>query len=516
MVHFRGIVQTTYAGGTTVRSRGWAEFQGWSVGRRDGVPVARQIYMQVRAAITSGRLKPGARLPSTRRMAATLTVARTTVVTAYEQLLTEGYANSRSGSGTFVSEDMAGLAVHAPQHSIRRTAPRPSALPESARLFAEIAREHTQPDERPFNPGRTLVDAQTVEVWRRLTTRAARSLGGRDLGYTDPCGFIELRVAICDYLRAVRAVQCDPGQIVITAGTQQAIDIAIRVLLAPGDEVWIEDPGYPLTYGQLILARMQPRPIPVDRLGLRVELGVRTASGSRMAIVTPSHQYPTGVTMSINRRLELLEWARDNDAYVIEDDYASEYRYSGSPLASLQGLDRTERVVYIGTFNKSLFPGLRIGYAVVPQLLLPAFASARLMIDRQPPSLQQIVLSEFLTQGHFTAHVRRMCQKYREQRDALAETLNHHVTQHCDVDVPDQGMHLVARLKHGLVDTVIAARANENGVITRAMSRLYRATLPQQALLLGFSGYPRSVIVPAAVRLSKIILQSARTDGRTF
>jgi GntR family transcriptional regulator/MocR family aminotransferase len=507
------MMQTTYARGTTMRSRGWAEFQGWNVGPRDGVPVVRQIYMQVRLAITSGRLKPGARLPSTRRMAATLAVARTTVVAAYDQLLTEGYANSRGGSGTFVSVDMAGLAVHAPEHSIRRVAPRPSALPEPARAFAEIAREHSQPDERPFNPGRTLLDAQTVEVWRRLTARAARSLGGRDLGYTDPCGFIELRVAICDYLRAVRAVRCDPGQIVITAGTQQAIDIAIRVLLAPGDEVWIEDPGYPLTYGQLILAGMRPRPIPIDRLGLRIDVAVGTAGRARMAIVTPSHQYPTGVTMSMNRRLELLEWVRENDAFVVEDDYASEYRYSGAPLASLQGLDQAEHVIYVGTFNKSLFPGLRMGYAVVPQLLLPAFASARLMIDRQPPSLQQIIVSDFLTQGHFAAHVRRMCQKYREQRDALAETLNRHVTEWCDVDLPDQGMHLVARLKHGLVDTAIAARANEIGVIARPTSRLYRATPPQHGLLLGFSGYPQSVIVPAAGRLSKMILESAQTNG---
>jgi GntR family transcriptional regulator/MocR family aminotransferase len=231
----------------------------------------------------------------------------------------------------------------------------------------------------------------TAETWRSLTYRAVRRLGANDLGYTDPAGLAELRGNICEYLRAARAVRCDSEQVIITGGTQQAIDIAIRVLLAPGDEVWVEDPGYPLTHAQLLLAKMRPHPIPVDSQGLIVDAGQRSAPRARAAFVTPSHQFPTGVMLSMARRLELLAWARHSAAFIVEDDYTSEFRYSGPPLASLQGLDDAERVIYVGTLNKALFPGLRIGYAVVPRALLQAFVGVRYLMDRQPATLQQVV-----------------------------------------------------------------------------------------------------------------------------
>ena len=223
-----------------------------------------------------------------------------------------------------------------------------------------------QGEARPFNTGRTLIDARTAETWRSLTHRAVRRLGPDDLGYADPAGLIALRTNICDYLRAARAVRCEPDQIVITAGTQQALDIAIRVLLAPDDDVWVEDPGYPLTHAQLLLAKVRPHAIPVDGEGLIVDAGRRAAPRARAVFVTPSHQFPTGVAMSMTRRLELLAWARESGAVIIEDDYTSEFRYSGPPLASLQGLADSEQVIYVGTLNKALFPGLRLGYAVVP------------------------------------------------------------------------------------------------------------------------------------------------------
>src|SRR5262249_10423488 len=220
---------------------------------------------------------------------------------------------------------------------------------------------------RRFNTGRTLIDARTAETWRSLTHRAVRRLGPNDLGYADPAGLAELRANICDYLRVARAVRCEPDQIVITAGTQQAIDIALRVLLAPADEVWVEDPGYPLTHAQLFLAKGRPHALPRARQGLILDAGVRRAPRARGVFVPPSHQFPTGVAMSMARRLELLAWARQSGAFIVEDDYTSEFRYSGPPLASLQGLDDSEQVIYVGTLNKALFPGLRIGYAVVPR-----------------------------------------------------------------------------------------------------------------------------------------------------
>ncbi|MDQ2804697.1 MAG: PLP-dependent aminotransferase family protein [Pseudomonadota bacterium] len=304
-------------------------------------------------------------------------------------------------------------------------------------------------------------------------------------------------------------MRCDPGQIVVTAGTQQAIDIAIRVLLAPDDEVWVEDPGYPLTYGQLLLAKTRLRPIPVDRQGIRVDVGICLAPRARTVFVTPSHQYPTGVALSMARRLELLAWARQNGAFVVEDDYASEFRYSGPPLASLQGLDEDERVIYVGTLNKALFPGLRIGYAVVPHSLLPAFINARHLIDRQPPSLYQAVVAEFMLEGQFTAHIRRRRQMYRGQRDALVATMTRHSSEQLRIEVPDQGMHLVAYVKDGASDIGIEDAAIRNGIVLRAVSRLYHSAPPQSALMLGFSGFPRQVIVPAAARLSAIVARMA-------
>jgi GntR family transcriptional regulator/MocR family aminotransferase len=486
--------------------RGWADLYAWQLDRASRMPLTRQIYRQVRSAVLSGALRPGTRMPSSRSMASKLGVARASVVLAYEHLLAEGYVESRHGSGTFIAGDLTGLA------SRRRAVPRATkrAAPTSARSFSNFERSAMQSDTRPFNTGRTLIDARTDETWRNLTRRAVRRLGANDLGYSDPAGLAELRENICDYLRAARAVRCDPGQIVITAGTQQAIDIAIRVLLAPGDEVWVEDPGYPLTHAQLLLAKARLHPVPVDAQGLVVGAGRRMAPRARVAFVTPSHQFPTGVALSMARRLELLAWARQSGALIVEDDYTSEFRYSGPPLASLQGLDTTEQVIYVGTLNKALFPGLRLGYAVVPRALLGAFTGARYLIDRQPATLQQAVVSEFMQQGHFAAHIRRMRQQYRDQRDALAETLMRRAADRLDVAVPDQGMHLVAYLRDGSSDIAVEAGAQRAGIVVRAISRFYRSAPPRAGLMLGFSGFPRQSIVPAAARLAALVAKRVR------
>jgi GntR family transcriptional regulator / MocR family aminotransferase len=487
-------------------SRGWAELYAWQLDRASRTPLSRQLYMQVRDAVLSGALRAGTRVPSSRAMAAKLGLARASVVSAYEQLLAEGYVESRHGSGTFISDDVAALATR------RRVAPRTilRVVPASAKAFPDFERSAVQGEARPFNTGRTLVDARTAETWRSLTHRAVRRLGPNDLGYADPAGLIELRTNICDYLRAARAVRCEPDQVVITAGTQQAIDIAIRVLLAPGDEVWVEDPGYPLTHAQLLLAKVRPQAIPVDGQGLIVDVGRRTAPRARAAFVTPSHQFPTGVALSMARRLDLLAWARHSGAFIVEDDYTSEFRYSGPPLASLQGLDDAEQVIYVGTLNKALFPGLRIGYAVVPRALLQAFVGARYLIDRQPATLQQAVVAEFMQQGHFAAHIRRMRQLYREQRDALVETLARRAAGRLEVALPDQGMHLVAYLSDGWSDVAIEDAARRAGIIVRAISRFYRSGRPRPGLMLGFSGFPRQLIVPAAAKLAALVAKSGR------
>jgi GntR family transcriptional regulator/MocR family aminotransferase len=484
------------------RRRSWASLYAWQLTRSGDAPLFRQIYLQIRAAILSQSLAPGTKLPSTRELAQQLSVSRSAVVSAYEQLLAEGYASGKTGSGSYVSSDLAAVEGR----SVRRGR-RPAANPGSAAIEAPLRRDFVdvtvQSDERPFNLGRTLVDARTMELWRKVSTRAFRSLGHAHFGYSDPRGLPGLRKAICDYLRAARAVQCEPEQIVVTAGTQHAIDLVIRVLLKPGMQAWIEDPGYSLTTQALIAAGVKARPIPVDAQGIEVGAGIRGAPKARAVFVTPSHQFPTGVVLSMTRRLELLNWARETNAWIVEDDYASEFRYGGRALASLQGLDESERVIYVGTLNKALFPGLRLGYAVVPPALLKAFITARYLVDRQPSSLAQAVVADFIEEGHFAAHIRRMRLQYRDQRDALVAALRHRLGNEMTVDPPDQGMHLVAYLKRGLKDVAIERAARDHDVIVRAMSRLYVAAPPRSALVIGFSGYPRQMIAPAVTRLAE-------------
>jgi GntR family transcriptional regulator / MocR family aminotransferase len=478
---------------------GWASLYDWQqVDRQSPATLSQQIYLQVRSAILLRRLTAGMRLPSSRELATRLGVARMSVIAAYEQLLAEGYVTARTGSGTFVSAEVPNDFNLRGQARLRRW-----------RLAPAKPDQPAYSDARPFNMGRTLVDDRSVDAWQRLMRQAARSLGSQDLGYSDPSGFPVLRDAICRYLQAARAVRCEPDQIIITAGTQQGIDIATRVLLRPGDRVWIEDPGYPLTRDMLVAAGMRVCPVAVDEQGLQVGVGLKVAHRARAAFVTPSHQYPLGVVLSMARRLELLAWARDNDAWIIEDDYASEFRYAGLPLASLQGLDDSDRVVYVGTLNKALFPGLRLGYLVAPWSMQRAFADARHLMDRQPPSLLQSLVAEFMSQGHFSSHIRRMRQQYRTQRDALANELVRHAGDAVTVSRPDQGMHLVAGLRQGIRDLVVERAAGAAGLVARAMSRTYVKARPQHGLMLGFSGYPTHLIVPAAARLAQIITSSA-------
>ena len=489
--------------------QGWTELCAFDLVRDSDTPLFRQLYLQLRAAILSRRLPPGTKLPSTRALTAQLGVSRSAVVAAYEQLLAEGYTSGRHGSGTYISdlpEPIEGNLRKKPATS------QPKAVPmQPLGDFVDVT---VQSDQRPFNLGRTLIDDRTLELWRKLAARTFRSLDASHFGYSDPRGTIELRRAICDYLQAARAVKCEPKQIVVTAGTQQAIDIVIRILPNRSRQVWVEDPGYPLTRQALLGAGGTVHPVPVDAQGIDVGRGIRSAPNAAAVFVTPSHQFPTGVVLSMARRLELLAWARKRDAWIVEDDYASEFRYGGRPLAALQGLDEGERVIYIGTLNKALFPGLRLGYAVIPHALLKPFVAARYLMDRQPSTLSQAVVAAFMHEGHFAAHIRRMRVLYKAQRDELVAALRHRLGEDLTVDAPDQGMHLVAYTRRGLSDIAIERAGRRHGVVVRPMSRLYLAATPRSALVLGFSGHARQTIVPAVEHLAQAIEMQTRRVGK--
>ena len=374
-----------------------------AVDRAAATPIFRQIHDGLRRLILDGAAPPGSRLPATRLLAAQLGVARSSVVAVYEQLLAEGYIEGRVGAGSFVAAAMPAAP------SLPAIPPAaPANRPGPAARYAALRPDPAQFSALPFNTGRCTVDERTMAVWRRLTAAALRRPDPIWLGYADPMGSPRLRQALAQYLRASRAVQCEPSQIMILSGTQQGMDLVLKILVEPGDAVWIEDPTYPAMHNALRAAQAQVVPVPVDAEGLVVAAGMAAAPRARAAYVTPSDQSPSGVVLSMNRRLELLAWARDARAWIIEDDYNSEFRYAGRPLASLQGIDRGERVIYLGTFSKVLFPGLRLGYAVVPHELLDAMVAARHLTDRHAPGMTESVMTEFIELGHFGAHLRRM------------------------------------------------------------------------------------------------------------
>jgi GntR family transcriptional regulator/MocR family aminotransferase len=463
-------------------------------------PLFRQVYAAISSSIVDGKLPAGAKLPASRELAERLGLSRTVIVAAYEQLLAEGYVTGRIGSGTYVAPDLperrAGRAGSAKtSRTARYGAPR----------LAGKVDVTLQSDDRPFNLGRTLIDQRTADQWRQLSARALRAMPRSHLGYGDPRGSAELRGAVAAYLAGARGVRCDTEQIIVTSGTQHALDLIVRVLLPEGSEAWVEDPGYPLTREVLAAGGVATRPVRVDAQGIDVAAGIAVAPRARAAFITPSHQFPTGVVLSMARRLELIDWANASGAWIVEDDYASEFRYGGRPLAAPQGLDARQRTLYVGTLNKALFPGLRSGYLVVPERLLPAFVTARYLMDRQPPALQQEVLAEFIAAGHLASHIRRMRVHYREQRDQLVATLRRRAGDRLEVDPPDQGMHLVAYLRQGFSDTAVERAALADGVVVRALSRLYVRARPRQGLLLGFSGYPAAAIAGAAGRLAAVL-----------
>ncbi|MCO6419090.1 PLP-dependent aminotransferase family protein [Siccirubricoccus sp. KC 17139] len=487
--------------------------------RGSGVPALRQVYLGIRQAVLEGRLPPGARLPASRALAAQLGLARNTVVAAYDQLLAEGIIEGKVGAGSFVSRDLPKEPEPAPAPgpaSPAAPAALPDTLPPAARRFAAALAAPLaatgSTGAAACNTGRTSWDPRTAQLWRSLTLRHLQAPSLAMLGYADPRGSAPLREAIAAYLRAARAVRCTPEQIVVTAGAQQAIDLVLKVLVEPGEQAWVEDPCYPAVRAALTAAQAALVPVPVDAQGLVVAEGVAAAPGARLAYVTPSSQYPLGVVLSMARRLELLAWARQAGAYVLEDDYDSEFRYAGRPLAALQGIDDAGRVIYIGTFSKVLFPGLRLGYAVLPPALVEPVLGARLLSDWHPPALVEEVVTDFIAEGHFAQHLRRMRQHYRAARDVLVAALQG--IPGLVAEAPEQGMKLLARLGPGLRDTEVAAAAARRGVIARPVSPMVLAAPPLQGLMLGFTGHEPAALRRAAREIAACLAPAGEARHR--
>ncbi len=358
-----------------------------------------------------------------------------------------------------------------------------SDMPYPEAFYGEQARRGTS----LFLVGQPEVTCFPYEIWARLLARHARHSLQAVSFYQQVQGYAPLRQAIATHIGMTRGVHCSPEQIILTTGAQGALDLVARVLLDPGDSAWVEDPGYSGARGALLAAGAKLVAVPVDGEGLDVEAGRQLCPDARLVIVTPSHQFPTGVTMNLSRRLALLEWSREAHTWIVEDDYDSEYRFSGRPLEALQGLDRAGRVLYIGTFSKVLFPSLRLGYLVVPPELLKGLIATQRLIAVHLPLLEQLALTDFMVEGYFTRHVRRMRQLYRERRDALVDALTRELGTRLDVSVPEAGMHLVVWLPSGMSAQTIAQRTAAYGLYMLPISQFSLRPLQRDGLVLGFA-----------------------------
>ncbi|WNJ98349.1 PLP-dependent aminotransferase family protein [Thalassospiraceae bacterium LMO-JJ14] len=482
-----------------------------AVDRDSAVPMHRQVYDQIRDAILGGRLAPGRRLPSTRALAVELSVSRNTVLAAFDQLFAEGYTEGHVGSGTRVSrvlpEDVLAARTLSEKRSVTETAPDTELSVKGQALLAAKPRMHRSSSAHTFRTGLPEIDRFPWTQWSRMVAKFWRNPPRMLVSYGDPGGHMPLRVAIAEYLRAVRGLVCDAEQVIVTAGAQQAIDLASRALLDPGDKVWIEDPGYAGIKGVLTATEAELVPLPVDEQGLVVAEGIARAPDARMAVVTPSHQYPLGAVMSLARRLELLEWAAESGAWVLEDDYDSEYRYAGRPLSALQGLDHSGRVIYVGTFSKVMFPAIRLGYMVVPPSLAEPIIRIRRSLDDQTAIVMQPVLAQFIESGHFAAHIRRMRILYAERQQVLIDTVRKHLSDVLEIAPDEAGMHMVAliRPEAGISDADVADAAARAGVSVDPLSAFYLGTPDRNGLVLGYAGSETRDIKRSVEKLAAVI-----------
>jgi GntR family transcriptional regulator / MocR family aminotransferase len=479
-----------------------------TIDRTLSAPLHRQIYDGFRSAILEGRLRPGQRIPSTRVLAAEIRVSRFPVLNAYAQLLAEGYLESRVGAGTLVSSSLpeqmtssrlTGTKTTPIGHGPRRVAARTSLFPPKEALPWMIHRG-------PFRVGQVAFDQFPHQIWSSLVARRCRSMDAHSAHYGVLMGSEPLRHAIANYLKTARSVRCAPEHVLIVNGSQQALEITARVLLDPGARVWIEEPCYRLAHDVFKLNGCQLVPVAVDDEGLDVAAAITKCRNARAAFVSPSHQFPLGVTMSASRRFQLIEWAQNSGAWIIEDDYDSEYRYESQPIASLQGLDPNSRVIYIGTFSKVLFPSLRLGYIVAPPDLVDRFLVVRRVMDLGAPTFHQEVLADFIEEGHFERHIRRMRTLYGDLRRLLVDNLREHLGKTLSPIGDEAGMHLTVMLHTKHRDEEVAARAVRQKLSLWPLSRLYLSR-PRQGFILGFGGTTATEI-PLAVRRLRTLLDS--------
>lgn len=478
---------------------------------RSETPLYRQISMWFQRAILTGQLQPGQRVPSTRALAKALKVSRIPVLSAYELLIAEGYFQPFVGAGTCVSQSIPDALCRAE----RDTLPNAAAIESGSGARRAVSRRAAGMKgsaQAWLDPCRGCTDLEhfPIAIWSRLINRHARKISRDIMGYGDPMGYAPFREAVAEYLGAFRAVTCDPSQVMVTTGAQQGLLISALTLLDPKDEAWIEEPGYPGTRLALQAAGARLVLVPVDDEGLIVGRGIELAKRARAAFVAPSHQFPLRTTMSAVRRIELLGWAARSGAWIVEDDYDSEFRFCGNPLAALQGIDTEGRVIYVGTLTKVMFPSLRLGYIVVPKDLVSDFLNIRNANDTYATSvLSQMAMTDFMREGHFSRHIKRTRAVYMERRRALAAAIAAQAPGLLEVVGDDAGMFVLALLPPGVDDTEVVAGAHRAGIKAHALSQCYIGPPSRGGLQLDYANCGPTDVA-AKVSALKSIIEACR------
>lgn len=476
----------------------WGSF---AIDRRSGVSLQEQIAAFYRSAIGDGRLPAGARVEGSRRFAADQGISRTTVVEAYQRLVDEGYLVTRLRAGMFVADTQPGAYMLR-----RRQGPRASGgaggVPDP-----DLRHIDMRTFELPLAPGMPAIDRFPWPAWMRILNRLCRERPLNALGYGDPQGELLLRRAIAEYLAAARGIVCNPGQIVVTSGSEQTIAFAAAQAARGGGSAWFENPSYPMLWHALRTAGLDAMPVPVDEHGLNVDEGLRRDPTARLAVVSPTHQYPLGISMSEARRRELLAWSQRSQSWILENEIDGDYRFSARPLPSLYALANGGRVIYCGSLSKPLAPGLRVNYLVAPADAVGAFGIQTTLV----PPLTQLALARFNDEGHLAAHMNRMRRLYAKRRAILLDALRARAAGLLDVDsVPEAGLRVAAALPPGANDVRIAADCLDAGIRINPLSTCYASEPRRPGLIMGFASTAEESIEPAVCTLVRVIERSLR------
>ena len=473
--------------------------------QNNSMPLHRQLYEALRRAMLDGKISAGDRLPSSRELTEDLKLSRNTVVAALNQLSVEGYLVSRVGSGPYVNDNL-------PKAQVRvRTSHPPTLASDLSKRGAALATTFcaTQLEIQPFTPGIADFSAFPVALWQRLQNKHWRMTYPEMLDYSYSGGYAPLRRAVADYLRVFRSVPLDVDQVIITSGTQQSLELCAQLLADHGETVWLEDPAYWGAVKAFLATGLHAHPINVDQFGLAPS-AADEKSPPRLIYTTPSHQYPTGAVMSLARRQNILSTAHEHRAWILEDDYDSEFRFSGPPISSLAGLDKEERVLYLGSFSKVLYPGLKLGYLVVPKRLVSSFKQAHYDLNRPGQMPLQAALAEFIEMGHFASALRRARHSYAQRRQCLLAALQPCLGDHAQITGAEQGLHLCLRLPNSLDDKVLAQRIASKGLTVRALSAYCLQRQDAKGLVIGYGYAPLKEIERWGPVLAQAILNELK------